>query len=85
MLQRKYDEAEKAFREAIELAPTDATPWLHLGRVLTSLRRYAEAEKAFRRAIELDAIGDTGACGALPNIDTWRLNLLSSGVTQWWP
>ena len=51
----RYDEAEQAFRKAIELNPKDATPWNNLGNLLSDhLHRYDEAKQAFRKAIELN-------------------------------
>lgn len=52
---KRYEEAEAAYRHAIELDPTYAWPWNNLGILLADpLKRYEEAEAAFRRAIELD-------------------------------
>jgi len=50
----RYDEAESAFRKAIELDPSLAPVYYNLGIVLGNLERYDEAESAFRKAIELD-------------------------------
>ena len=51
----RYDEAERAFRRAIEIDPTYARPWNGLGNLLqVHLARYDEAEQAYRRAIEID-------------------------------
>jgi tetratricopeptide (TPR) repeat protein len=49
-----YDEAEQAFRKAIDIAPQLAYPWNNLGVVLRAQRRYDEAEQAYRKAIEID-------------------------------
>lgn len=52
----RYEDAEAAYRRAIELDPADALPWNNLGDLLRyHLGRYDEAEEAYRRAIELDA------------------------------
>ena len=49
------EEAESAYRRAIELDPKEAGHWNNLGNLLTRyLERYQEAEAAYRRAIELD-------------------------------
>ena len=51
----RYEEAEQAFRRAIELDPKLSNPWNGLGILLADhLGRYEEAEQAYRRAIELD-------------------------------
>ena len=51
---QQYEEAEAAYRQAIELYPKGATPWHGLGNVLSNLHRYEDAEVAYRKAIELD-------------------------------
>ncbi len=51
----RHDEAEKAFRKAIEIDPDDSQAWIRLGILLSEKReRHHEAEKAFRKAIEID-------------------------------
>jgi superkiller protein 3 len=47
---KKYDEAEMAYRRALELDLKYADAWYNLGVVLKDLKRYEEAEKAFRKA-----------------------------------
>jgi tetratricopeptide (TPR) repeat protein len=52
---KRYEEAEQAYRRAIELAPRSVHPWNNLGNLLQNhLKRYEEAEQAYRHAIELD-------------------------------
>ncbi len=52
----RYEEAEAAFRKAIELDSDLAAPWNGLGNLLQAhLNRYEEAEAAYRKAIELDS------------------------------
>lgn len=52
----RYDEAEAAYRRAIELDAKLATPWIDLGNLLAGhLQRHEEAEAAYQQAIELDA------------------------------
>lgn len=51
----RYDEAEKAYRQAIGLNEKSARSWNNLGNLLKGhLGRYAEAEQAYRTAIALD-------------------------------
>ena len=53
---KRYDEAEVAYRKAINLDAGNARPWNGLGSLLQEhLNRYEEAEAAYRKAIELDA------------------------------
>ena len=60
--QGRWEEAEKAYKTAIEMAPEESATYIALSFVLTQplagknlLERYALAEKMTRRAIELDA------------------------------
>ena len=49
------DEAEVAYRKAIEIDPAAAAPWNNLGNLLhLHLARYDEAEAAYRKAIGID-------------------------------
>ncbi len=53
---KRFDEAEAAYRKAIDLDATYAYPWHGLGNVLQNhLKRFDEAEAAYRKAIDLDA------------------------------
>jgi tetratricopeptide (TPR) repeat protein len=51
---KRYDEAEAAYRKAIDLNPSYATAYYNLGILLKDLKRYDEAEAAYRKAIELN-------------------------------
>ena len=51
----RYEEAEQAYRQAINIDPKFAWPWYNLGNLLKShLGCYEEAEQAYRQAIKLD-------------------------------
>ncbi len=50
----KLDEAEKAFRRAIELRADWTLPMASLGSILVNSNRYTEAEKVLTKALELD-------------------------------
>ena len=50
----KSNEAEKAFRRAIELRDDWTLPMVSLGSILVSTKRFAEAEKFLTKAIALD-------------------------------
>lgn len=49
----RSDEAEKVFRQAIELGSNVDYVWLNLGNLLKRLNRFEEAEQAYREAISL--------------------------------
>lgn len=49
----KLIEAERAYRQALQLAPADPQAWANLGCTLWKLDRNTEAEEALRRAIAL--------------------------------
>ncbi len=50
----QYDQAEQAYRRAIELGPECAYPWNSLGTLLGQLGRIEEAEKALSQATDID-------------------------------
>ena len=51
----RFEEAEGAYRKAVDLDPKWAAPWHALGDLLQyHLKRYEEAEGTYRKAIELD-------------------------------
>jgi tetratricopeptide (TPR) repeat protein len=50
----RIEEAEAAYRAALELDPKAGWPWKHLGDLLRDTGRYAEAEAAYESAIRSD-------------------------------
>jgi serine/threonine-protein kinase len=69
--QRKYGEAEAAYREAIRLKPDWGEAHGNLAAALNSQRRYGEAETACRKAIDLqpaDAAAFTNLGDALVHL-----------------
>ncbi len=52
--EKKYAEAEKQLRRAVELSPDDVEARMNLGRALHNLVRSSEAISQFDRALELD-------------------------------
>jgi tetratricopeptide (TPR) repeat protein len=53
----KYDEAVKAYDEAIKLDPKFAWPWNNKGNALRMLHRNSDAKAAYAKARELGYIG----------------------------
>ena len=52
---QRYNEAEQAYKKAVEVDPVLAYPWYGLGNLLADqLQRYDEAEQAYKKAIEVD-------------------------------
>ncbi len=58
----QWDEAEKEFKQAIELNPNYATAFHWYSILLKDLGRYDEAEKAIKRAAELDPLSGAIGC-----------------------
>lgn len=54
MLQDRKDEAEKAYRRAVEARPTFALALLDLGRLRASQKRFDEAVEPLSRAVEAE-------------------------------
>ncbi len=53
---KRYDEAEKEFREVIRIDPEhEILVHNRLGLVLVQLKKYDEAEKEFRKAIRINS------------------------------
>ena len=56
----RYDEAEVAYRKAIELNPSDAATYSNFGLLLhKNMKRYKEAEASYQKAIELNPLDAT--------------------------
>jgi tetratricopeptide (TPR) repeat protein len=49
--QKRYQDAERAYRNAIRVKPENAIPYSGLAMVLTEMKRYPEAVQACRDAI----------------------------------
>lgn len=49
---RRYPDAEKSYRGAVQLKPRDTRGYYGLGNVYTDLQRWEEAEKAYRQSVE---------------------------------
>ena len=58
--ERRFDEAERAMRDATGLDSSDAGHWIGLGNVLSDLSRPAAAESAYRRAVRIDSTSASG-------------------------
>ena len=50
--QDRYDEAEKAYREAIRYNPEYSIAWSYLGILLNIQERYEEAIECYEKAIK---------------------------------
>jgi hypothetical protein len=53
-LARQFDEAAALYFQAVQLAPTSAEVWSHLGVLYAVLKQEAQAEACYRRALQLD-------------------------------
>jgi len=51
---RKYTEAERSYRDVLQLKPRDWRAAYGLGNVYTDQQRWDEAEKAYRQAVEFN-------------------------------
>jgi len=51
---RRYEEAEKEYREVIRINPNDACAHTDLGILLKDLNRYKESVKEFREVIRIN-------------------------------
>ena len=51
--QKRYSDAEQAFRKAIELRPDFADAWYNLGVALVYLDKYDEANRSILRAAKI--------------------------------
>ncbi len=53
-LNRRYEEAISAFKEALKLDPADATVYYSLGVSYEGINAVDEARECFKRALEID-------------------------------
>lgn len=53
LVQEKSDDAEKAYRSAIEIKPTYALPFINLGKLLLTQKKWEEAVGPLTRAVDL--------------------------------
>ncbi len=53
---RKYADAERAYREALQLKPRDWRAAYGLGNIYTDQQRWADAEQSYRMAIAYNAL-----------------------------
>ncbi|MCI5146731.1 MAG: tetratricopeptide repeat protein, partial [Candidatus Electrothrix sp. AR3] len=53
--QKRFEEAEQAYRRAIEIDSDYVYSWHGLGTLMREQKRFGEAEQAYRRAIEIDS------------------------------
>jgi TolA-binding protein len=53
LVQEKSDDAEKAYRSAIEIKPTYALPFINLGKLLLTQKKWEEAVDPLTRAVDL--------------------------------
>jgi tetratricopeptide (TPR) repeat protein len=56
--QRRFDDAERALRRALQSTPEDAHAWAGLGEVDAGRGRYDEAIAAYRRSLAIDPAAD---------------------------
>jgi len=54
MVQGEWEEAERFFKQSIEMGDCLPQPWGNLGNCLMMQERYDEAEAALRRALVID-------------------------------
>ncbi|MBS1978699.1 MAG: tetratricopeptide repeat protein [Bacteroidetes bacterium] len=50
----RYEEAHKAFEEALTLRPTDALTWVNLGNLYDQEKNLKEAQNAYEKALALE-------------------------------
>lgn len=65
LAQMNYEDAEICFREAIEINPRQAQPYLQLSTVLTETKRYEEAQEVLTRALETIPAKETARTEAI--------------------
>lgn len=51
---RKFEDADRLYRESLGIFPSQTGAWNNLGNVLMAQQNYVDAQAAFQRAIELE-------------------------------
>ena len=62
---RKYDDAEKDLRKAMEVAPASPAPYIQLGNMRLVQKQFDEAEKFYQKALDKDPASSDGLNGLL--------------------
>jgi tetratricopeptide (TPR) repeat protein len=78
---KQYQEAIKAYEEAIRLDPNNAMAYINKGNALSNLRRYEEAIKTYEGAIRLDPHSAWARNGKKDA----AFKKLKEATRRWWP
>jgi hypothetical protein len=54
--QKRLLEAERVYRQVLEIAPNDANAWCYLGMVLNDRRQYQDAVSAYERSLSIQPV-----------------------------
>jgi len=61
-------DAERSYRDAVKLEPTNANLWLELATFYAQNRAWVDAYAALTRAFKYDPLGPAGQCGLAQQI-----------------